>query len=273
MEISRDSTIVFEILGDYGYFKRFYTTSSPLTFDFPPKTALTGMIGAIIGLSYEQRYELFNTKIALEVLHAKKKRMFGTNWLNTKWRGKDPSESMKKWLEYLNLKPSKDIYPFLGLEWKGHSPHTQANLEILLEPCYRIYYSCENIYARELHSMLKDHKRYYPLYLGNSEFIGDYKFIGIYPQEKIENSRLEFIKINSIIPSTVFNNNDTTDVYKINSYQKLIITNTPYIMVENRKTIEYINIIYDLEGRPIEMKVPSYFKVKMEKDERNIVYF
>ena len=43
--------LVFDIKGDYGHFKKYYTTSSPLTFSIPPRTTVSGMIGALIGRS------------------------------------------------------------------------------------------------------------------------------------------------------------------------------------------------------------------------------
>ncbi|MDI3478645.1 MAG: CRISPR-associated protein Cas5h, partial [Thermoanaerobacterium sp.] len=29
-------SLIFDIYGDFGHFKKYYTTSSPLTFSFPP---------------------------------------------------------------------------------------------------------------------------------------------------------------------------------------------------------------------------------------------
>ena len=46
--------LVFDIKGDYGHFKKYYTTSSPLTFSIPPRTTVSGMIGALIGLDKEE---------------------------------------------------------------------------------------------------------------------------------------------------------------------------------------------------------------------------
>lgn len=48
-----DKMLVFDVWGDYAHFRRFYTTTSPLSFPIPPRTALCGLIGAIIGLEKE----------------------------------------------------------------------------------------------------------------------------------------------------------------------------------------------------------------------------
>ena len=43
--------LIFKLQGDFAHFKRHYTTTSPLSFDFPPRTVLSGLVGAILGLS------------------------------------------------------------------------------------------------------------------------------------------------------------------------------------------------------------------------------
>ena len=35
--------------GRFAHFRRFYANASPLTYDLPPRTALAGLIGAIMG--------------------------------------------------------------------------------------------------------------------------------------------------------------------------------------------------------------------------------
>ena len=47
-------TLVFDIWADIGHFRKYYTTSSPLTFSFPSPPTIAGMLGAIIGSSKER---------------------------------------------------------------------------------------------------------------------------------------------------------------------------------------------------------------------------
>jgi CRISPR-associated Cas5-like protein len=56
--------LVFEVWGEYGHFRKHYTTTSPLTFSIPSRTALTGLLGAIIGLSKEEYLGHFRCKQA-----------------------------------------------------------------------------------------------------------------------------------------------------------------------------------------------------------------
>ena len=47
--------LVFDVWADYGHFRKYYTTSSPLTFSIPPPPTVAGMLGAIVG-SPRDRY-------------------------------------------------------------------------------------------------------------------------------------------------------------------------------------------------------------------------
>ena len=42
--------LAFDICGDYGYFRRGYTSTSTITFPFPSRTSISGLIAGIIGL-------------------------------------------------------------------------------------------------------------------------------------------------------------------------------------------------------------------------------
>ena len=80
-------TLVFDICGDYGHFKKFYTTSSPLTFCFPPPPTVRGMLGAIIGVDKIEYLNIFSHKdcrIAIRILSPVKKTRIGINHINTK---------------------------------------------------------------------------------------------------------------------------------------------------------------------------------------------
>jgi len=256
--------LIFDLMGDLGHFKKFYTTASPLTFDIPPKTVLTGIIGAILGLDYKKRYELFDAKIAVKVNHKPRKIFFGINWLNTKWRGKDVSPNIEKWFkiilntEKLSKTELKTICAFTGLEWTGQSPHTQPPIEFLLEPSYRIYYSSDNPYFDELCDMVSNHKSIYPVYLGISELLSNFKFIGVITQTEKKSS--EFVQINTVVPEDAVLIN-VPDFIRLKSGIVLEIENIPVKMVPPRKVVQYSNFYYSLDGKPIEFKVKKYYHI------------
>src|SRR5690554_4536581 len=62
--------LVFDIFGDYAHFRKYFTNMSPTTFLIPPRTVLTGVLGALIGISKEENPESFSlarAKIAVQL--------------------------------------------------------------------------------------------------------------------------------------------------------------------------------------------------------------
>lgn len=89
--------IVFEVSGEYGHFRKFNTTTSPLTYPIPTRTALTGLLGAVLGIERESApgrflanaasvQELFGSTvcgIGVQLLTPVKKVSIGFNLLDT----------------------------------------------------------------------------------------------------------------------------------------------------------------------------------------------
>ena len=70
--------LIFDIWGDFGHFRKFYTTSSPLSFSFPPPPTIAGILGAIYGTDkfkneYLRVFNYKNCRIALKILNPIKK--------------------------------------------------------------------------------------------------------------------------------------------------------------------------------------------------------
>lgn len=228
-----DKFLIFDIWGDYGHFKKFYTTSSPLTFSIPPRTALIGLISAVIGLSKEEYLEIMTkdkADLAIRVLNPIKKVRISQNLINTKggyW---------------------------IPIKKPGHEPRTQICFEYLKEPKYRVYFRHVN---NKIYELLKDnlynHKSFYTLYLGISELIAEFKFISeesIF--EVLENKTIE---INTVIPVNLIDE----IIFEDKKYFKEKI---PIEMLPERVTVEYIDVIYEIEGKAIFCQVKKAYKLK-----------
>ncbi len=81
--------LVFDIFGDYGHFRKFFTTSSPLTFSLPPPPTIYGLLGAISGQDKREYLSIFSekTKISIQFLRPIKKTRMGLNLVETKGTG------------------------------------------------------------------------------------------------------------------------------------------------------------------------------------------
>jgi CRISPR-associated protein Cas5h len=81
-----DKILVFDIWSEYAHFRKFYTTTSPLTFSIPPRTALCGLMGALLGLSKETYLKNFpktKARFAVKLLNPVKKVRFSENLIDT----------------------------------------------------------------------------------------------------------------------------------------------------------------------------------------------
>jgi len=222
--------IIFDIWGDYGHFKKYYTTSSPLTFSIPPRTAIIGLISAIIGLEKNQYLSLMTkdkAEIAIRIINPIKKIRMTQNLIDTKggyWR------------------PIK----------RGNlTGRTQVRFEYIKEPKFRIYFSHsdEKIYD-SLKENLKNHKSVYTPCLGLSECIADFEFIDEVSVNKAYNK--DFLDICSVIPLDVLEEIDFNQPNR-----KYFKERIPVEMLSGRIVTEYREVIYEINGNPIRAKVEN----------------
>ncbi len=184
MDISE--IIIFDISGPFAHFKTFYTNSSSLSYSFPPRTVIAGLISAICGYERDSYYEettIEKCKIAVSI--------------------KTPLKKSIHVLNYLFVKSKNDL--------NGSAGHTQIPVEVILPSdikenklTYRIFFAkienIENKIFNKFKESLLSNKISYPPYLGISEFISNIKLIDYIDKnniKKIINSD-NVIEINSV---------------------------------------------------------------------------
>jgi len=235
-----DKILKFKIWGDYAHFKKFYTTTSPLTFEFPPPPTIIGIISAIIGLDKNEYLKYFQNpeefKIALSILNPIKKVRWTQNLIDTK-------------------------HHF----WKIKN-RTQIRIEFLKDSAFVIYFfhNDENIYDN-LKRNLENHKSVYSVSLGLSELLGNFELID---EVKIENSKSDdWINIDSVLPYSCLQDDNSVD-FEIS--REIFKVNFPILMQPNRVVNKREDILFERNGKPIKCKVTQFWKT--EKGE-NIVFF
>lgn len=225
--------LVFDIHGEYGHFRKFYTTSSPLTFSIPPRTSISGLIGALIGLDKEDYINYFTkdkAKIAIQILSPVNKGRLAINLINTK------TAKM-----YSKIKD-----------------RTQVTMELLKNPSFRIYFSHEdeNLYNK-VKEFLEGGKNYYTLSMGLSEFIAEQKYVGEINLQEVSNN--EFVYIDTVIN---FNEDIEVEFENNKEYFKDTMQNE---MDSNRVVTEYVKILFERQGLPIKCNVNYYLGSGDEK--------
>jgi len=217
-------TVVFDIYGDLGHFKKFYTTSSPLTFSFPPPPTVRGMLGAIVGADKEDYLRIFShdkCKLAIRILSPISKVRMGLNHINTK---------SNYWV------PIK----------KGaHEARTQIRTEFVKNPAYRIYVSHED---KEVFDQLVEnivaHKTVFTLSLGLSELLADFSFVEVKEFVKSETGYKDIV---TVIPMSAIENY-SIDFEQGKKYfkEKMAIDMNPDRVVER-----YEDVLFEIQGQAI----------------------
>ncbi len=228
--MTMEKVIIFNVSSRFAIFRKPYSTTSSLSYDFPPRTAIIGMIAAVIGLdnsSGKARYfeELKDLKIALEILNPVMKKRTVFNNLNTK-----------------KSAPSR---------------HILTITEMLINPAYRIYVCYNNEKVELLKKFLAKKESHYTPYLGVSNCIAKLDLVGDSKIKEID-SKEEMI-VSSVIPK-----NDFFFVPMLS--QKYVFDTLPYEISPTREFVSNKEYVYNPNGGvKVKFKERNPFKVSNGK--------
>jgi len=226
-----DKILVFDIEGYFAHFRKGYTTTSPITYDFPPRTVLIGMLGAILGHdenTYIKNFSLERCKIGIRILKSKNENSGYKIRLKENWREGPGGKA-----EMRNV--------------------SQVGLEILRYPSYRIYLShVQEEILEDLRNYLSRGESVFNPYLGIKEFICDIRFNDIYSFERGQEKH--FKEIVSVIPEKPEYPYTVTDIddTKMQNY----ILRRDIVPNETLKGREFkrIAVLYEANGKPLWVK-------------------
>lgn len=236
----QNKVALFEIWGDYAFFRRGYTTTSPLTYPFPTRTALSGLIAAILGLEKDSYYDIFgegNSAFALQIVNPVKRIRIKQNLIDTK------------------------IGFYL---WDYNGQRTQILFEYIKEPRYRIYASLEGHQFDSLNDLLNEHKSIYTPYLGISECVANFEYAGTFEVSE-QKADGKIIELSSVIP---WSDNIEIIPEEGKKYGKVTM---PGFMNEKRVVRKYLSFIYESEGKTIKITRGRFWQVKGV--DVNVIFF
>lgn len=154
--------ISFQLKGRVGHFLRAEAGASALSYPFPPRTTIIGLIGAVLGLGKDEpQVKLEPACIAVS---GKLPRTF---WHRIKLRKEDP-----EYLSRMIRKTQKESET--GKDYKA----TLILQEWLFEPAYTIWASLPEPYHGELAERLQHRRWHFQPSLGLSEMMADLVFSG-----------------------------------------------------------------------------------------------
>lgn len=240
-----EDVLGLEVWGDHAHYRKRFTTSSPLTYGVPPRTAIAGMLGAIAGLprtgedSYHRVFSQENSRIA--VINRPREET-GKQRLNLNLLKLDDNKGKTKRLKKLGKAPDE-------------LRRSQVPFEVVREPRYRIYFSVAEERMDEFEELLRAGKSVYTPCLGISEYLADYEFLGRFDISEGDGET----KVDSVL------NNDRYDIKfeprENEKRNKYVVENTSLFMNENRVVQDFAEVIYEEGGRPVTKTNGSHYIV------------
>lgn len=244
--------LIFDIKAKFASFKKLYTNSSSMTYMFPPRTTLEGIIGAIMGYDFDSYYEKFNFKYTLIATSLKSIiRTYMTN------------------LNYIKIVDNN--YFIRNIIINNGYNYTQIPFQFLLPEnfskniIYRIYFfSKDDDLMAKLKEKIINNNPVYPVSLGNANMLASINYIANGKISKIKTD--DPIKINSPAPMKYIkgipaNNN----IY----LQKDVL---PVSFDLNRYPIT-MNYVFNSKGEKINVLTDNeIIKVEYDNIEENILF-
>jgi len=161
--------ISFRFHAKYGHFRKPYSNVSSLSYPFPPRTALAGLLGAVLGVpkaKVSTKFDDKNLKAAVEIEQPIKTITHVTNLRQDSAGRIDYSiKRSKKTKKQAQLKNIAD--------WNKAA---QIPQEILRYPSYLIYINLKND-MNELVSRIKERRFVYTPCMGLSGFLADLDYV------------------------------------------------------------------------------------------------
>ena len=153
--------INFRLSGRFAHFLRAEASASAVSYPLPPRTAILGVLGAILGLSKDE------PQVVLEPANiAISGRLPNTHWHRAKFR-KDPPASLPctvKRTQKADATTKPEKATLILQEW-------------LFNPAYAIWVSIPDPYQKDLEERLKKRQWHFGPCLGLSEMSADIQYL------------------------------------------------------------------------------------------------
>ncbi len=225
-ETTDQSTLLFTVSGQYAHFRRIDTTTTKQTYRIPPRTTISGMLAAILGLERDSYYELFapgQSAIAIGVNGSLRTRTVPVLEVDT-----EADNSFESNADNTLIRPEESI-----------GSRQRRLREYLVSPSYTVAVSLADHETYELlRTHLSEGTSVYTPALGTSECLVAIDFRG---EVAVEKGAIETAE--SVVPDTIAAPTSQFDIERV-PYQ---FEATQY----GRKPTAYCSCIYRDDNTPI----------------------
>ncbi len=223
----------FELRGQWGHFRRVEGNIVKQTYRIPPRTTISGIIAAVLGLDRDSYYDVFapeRSAVAVEPLNELRTMNLPQNTLSTA-------------KEHMKTVPTR-----------GHARvsmpdptelRQQHNYEVLVDPAYRIDLRLEDdeLFG-ELRTRLETGTSYYPPSLGLSEHLAEIEYLGTFDAEPCEIGDTD---VDSAVVEAV-------DDVELAPGKPVRVERSPGFMAADaggRTTTEFLSLAYSPDAEPV----------------------
>lgn len=245
--------IVFRYRAKFGHFLRAEASVSALTYPVPPRTALMGMIGAVLGLPKDTpQVELRESRVAVCGAIPR------THWHRVKLR-KDPPTALAMTIKR-GAKGQKNPAPEMA---------TLNKQEWLFEPEYEVIVSLPDTYQEEFSERIRDRRWHYQPCMGLSEMLADLEFISEGAAELLPPE-------SAVLCESAARRAEGTSV----DGRRTVEGGTPLAMLPLRmprevtpeRVFSHADYLIERSGRPMPMVSDVAWRIKMRDEERMVIF-
>ena len=250
-----EDLLVFDVWATFAFFRKSETTTTSLTFPFMPRSAAEGLIGAILGLDFEERpRRLAASRIAIGIQSPVRKISFSATYTDTK-------EIWPRFASFIK-QPRKSV-------WRSRRKvefRTRVKMELLRYPHYQVYFDdCEET-KQTLEKRVRSHETTYTPYLGSSSMMANFKYIGRYDYEKIKATNptpvASVVPFLGIMPKIHLEKNVTFAVEQ----------NIPIHLTSERVLAGTYDAVYSPSGAELKVLEVEVQKVRMQEKELHVIF-
>jgi CRISPR-associated protein Cas5h len=227
--------LIFDLVGPMAHFRKFYTNSSSLSYPFPPRTAIMGVIAALLGRERDTYYKelaLENARIGIAL--------------------KTPFRSVMQTVNYLATDRDNQ-------DWHGAQRRIQIPLELILPrpPArflrYRIFFSSRKPdLLEELYERLSQGQYRYPLYLGLTECPAWAENPCLLPEVNLVSDPKEPLPVETVVPLPKLG--ELPDLQELRGL-RLLKDRIPLDFYPDRKLKAAADVVWEAEGRALPLKL------------------
>ena len=234
--------LIFDLKGPLGHFRKFYTNTSSLTYAFPPRTVVTGLIAGLLGRERDAYYEEFGTdrcKVGISIQSVVKKVMQTVNYIRTK-----NTDGFGSFRGVLKTFISRNLvsYPTpveLVMPAESHKKIT-----------YRVYFShSDDALMEELYARVKQGRFVYPPYLGLSELLAEAEFVTLIGKDRLRQiSPRNLVELSSVCNLKIIEELKFQEKYPSLQY---VEEKMPLEFGQGREIRRHGNFLHEQKGLPV----------------------